>query len=287
MTASLGGAASLLGDPSGPRSSRHRSSGQSLGRGQLPAGRVDLRRPRRGAGRRRARRPAARLPAGRDRLGRRSARRCTSTGCAPSRRTSAGYSPMARPRGRRHYRLRETAGDVLALLDAAGPRAARTSSATTWGGMVAWALGAWHPDRVRTLTALSVAAPRGHGRRPWSPATRHCGRTTWALFQLPLLPERLLLSRGGNAAAPDAARRRPVQGGGRPLRRAHAGAGRPVRRARLVPRAALQRARPGREGPGADAARLEHRRRLPRPGRHRGDRAVRRRARTGSRCWTT
>ncbi|HYH74108.1 MAG TPA: alpha/beta fold hydrolase, partial [Nocardioides sp.] len=31
-----------------------------------------------------------------------------------------GYSPMARPRGRRHYRLRETTDDVLALLDAAG-----------------------------------------------------------------------------------------------------------------------------------------------------------------------
>jgi pimeloyl-ACP methyl ester carboxylesterase len=36
---------------------------------------------------------------------------------APDQR---GYSPMARPRGRSYYRLRETAGDVLALLDAAG-----------------------------------------------------------------------------------------------------------------------------------------------------------------------
>ena len=36
---------------------------------------------------------------------------------APDQR---GYSPMARPRGRAHYRLRETVGDVLALLDAGG-----------------------------------------------------------------------------------------------------------------------------------------------------------------------
>ena len=31
-----------------------------------------------------------------------------------------GYSPMARPRGRSQYRLRETTADVLALMDAAG-----------------------------------------------------------------------------------------------------------------------------------------------------------------------
>ena len=28
-----------------------------------------------------------------------------------------------------------------------------------WGGIVGWALAAWHPDRVRTLTALSVPHP--------------------------------------------------------------------------------------------------------------------------------
>ena len=64
-----------------------------------------------------------------------------------------GYSPMARPRGRRRYTLRETTDDVLALLDAAGLDKAHVVG-HDWGGMVAWALGAWHPDRVRTLTAL-------------------------------------------------------------------------------------------------------------------------------------
>src|SRR3954468_22803403 len=40
---------------------------------------------------------------------------------APDQR---GYSPGARPVGRPHYRTRETADDVLALLDAAGRRPA-------------------------------------------------------------------------------------------------------------------------------------------------------------------
>src|SRR3982751_5903300 len=28
-----------------------------------------------------------------------------------------------------------------------------------WGGIVGWALAAWHPERVRTLTAVSVPHP--------------------------------------------------------------------------------------------------------------------------------
>ena len=74
---------------------------------------------------------------------------------APDQR---GYSPMARPRGRKHYTLRETAADVVALLDAAGLESAHVVG-HDWGGVVAWALGAWHPDRVRTLTVLSVPHP--------------------------------------------------------------------------------------------------------------------------------
>ena len=79
---------------------------------------------------------------------------------APDQR---GYSPMARPRGRAAYRLRETVDDVLALLDAAGLPSAHVVG-HDWGGLVGWALGAWHPDRVRTLTALSVTHPGGMAR---------------------------------------------------------------------------------------------------------------------------
>src|SRR4051794_809779 len=69
-----------------------------------------------------------------------------------------GYSPRARPEGRSAYRLREVVDDVLALLEAAGLSSAHIVG-HDWGGIAGWALAAWHPWRVRTLTALSVAHP--------------------------------------------------------------------------------------------------------------------------------
>src|SRR5687768_15277388 len=111
---------------------------------------------------------------------------------APDQR---GYSPMARPRGRKQYTLRETTADVLALLDAAGLQSAHVVG-HDWGGMVAWALGAWHPDRVRTLTALSVPHPAAM-TGAMTTSDQALRSYYMALFQLPLLPERLLLSRGG------------------------------------------------------------------------------------------
>jgi pimeloyl-ACP methyl ester carboxylesterase len=113
---------------------------------------------------------------------------------APDQR---GYSPMARPRGRAHYRLRETTGDVLALLDAAGLESAHVVG-HDWGGIVAWALGAWHPDRVRTLTALSVPHPAAMAKAMVT-SDQALRSYYMGLFQLPLLPERLLLA--GNGAA--------------------------------------------------------------------------------------
>jgi pimeloyl-ACP methyl ester carboxylesterase len=113
---------------------------------------------------------------------------------APDQR---GYSPMARPRGRRHYTLRETVADVLALLDAAGLEKAHVVG-HDWGGMVAWALGAWHPDRLRTLTALSVPHP-GAMAKAMVTSDQALRSYYMGLFQLPVLPERLLLARGGRA----------------------------------------------------------------------------------------
>ncbi|MGY2004500.1 alpha/beta fold hydrolase [Blastococcus sp. SYSU DS1024] len=124
---------------------------------------------------------------------------------APDQR---GYSPRARPRGRADYRLRETVGDVLALLDAAGLEAAHVVG-HDWGGIVGWALGAWHPDRVRTLTALSVPHPgaMAHAMVRSDQALRS---TYVGVFQLPVLPERLLLAGDG------AALRRVLRRGGLP-----------------------------------------------------------------------
>ncbi len=113
---------------------------------------------------------------------------------APDQR---GYSPGARPPGRPAYRLREVTADVLALLDAAELGSAHVVG-HDWGGLVAWALGAWHPERVRTLTAVSVPHPAALAR---AMVTSDQALRSWyaGLFQLPLLPEQLLLA--GNGAA--------------------------------------------------------------------------------------
>ena len=122
---------------------------------------------------------------------------------APDQR---GCSPMARPRGRGRYRLRETTADVLALLDAAGLKSAHVVG-HDWGGMVAWALAAWHPDRVRTLTALSVPHPAALAKAMVT-SDQAIRSYYMVAFQLPFLPERLLLSGGGTPL------RRMLRGGG-------------------------------------------------------------------------
>ncbi len=124
---------------------------------------------------------------------------------APDQR---GYSPMARPRGRGHYRRGEPAGDVRARRAAAGLESAHVV-AHDWGGIVAWALGAWHPERVRTLTALSVPHP-GAMAKAMVTSDQALRSYYMGLFQLPVLPERLLLAGDG------AALRRMLRHGGLP-----------------------------------------------------------------------
>ncbi len=111
---------------------------------------------------------------------------------APDQR---GYSPGARPRGRSAYRMRAVTGDVLALLDAAGLDSAHVVG-HDWGGFVGWALGAWHPDRVRTLTVLSTPHPAALSRALLT-SDQSLRSTYIGAFQVPVLPERLLLARDG------------------------------------------------------------------------------------------
>ncbi|HKT05550.1 MAG TPA: alpha/beta fold hydrolase [Rugosimonospora sp.] len=106
---------------------------------------------------------------------------------APDQR---GYSPGARPRGRRAYRMDELVADVVALLDAAGVARAHVVG-HDWGGSVAWALAIWHPDRVATLTSLSTPHPAALLR---SFVTSRQALHSWYMvaFQLPAAPEWLL-----------------------------------------------------------------------------------------------
>ena len=48
-----------------------------------------------------------------------------------------GYSPGARPKGRRHYRASLLAGDVVALIDALGVDTVHLVG-HDWGALVAW-----------------------------------------------------------------------------------------------------------------------------------------------------
>ena len=111
---------------------------------------------------------------------------------APDQR---GYSPGARPAGRRAYALPELDADVLALADAAGT-ARFDVVGHDWGGAVAWDLAGRHPDRVRTLTALSTPHPRAFQASALrSSQLLH----SWymAFFQIPRVPEALFRVGGG------------------------------------------------------------------------------------------
>ena len=70
-----------------------------------------------------------------------------------------GYSPGARPDAVTDYRITEPAADALAVLDALGLASAHIVG-HDWGAQVAWQLAATNPDRVRTMTAISVPHPR-------------------------------------------------------------------------------------------------------------------------------
>ena len=110
---------------------------------------------------------------------------------APDQR---GYSPGARPRGRRAYALPELVADVEALLDALGAGPVHLVG-HDWGAVVAWALAQRHPDRLRTLGAVSVGHPGAFVRAALGPQALR----SWYVgaFQVPLLPERLGARRGG------------------------------------------------------------------------------------------
>ncbi len=100
-----------------------------------------------------------------------------------------GYSPGARPRHRRSYRIRRLVDDVVALADQAGlDRFAIAGH--DWGALVAWSLAARLPQRISALAALSVPHP-GAFRQALA-GTQLVRSWYMAFFQLPVVPERML-----------------------------------------------------------------------------------------------
>ncbi|MDB5045736.1 MAG: dhmA 1 [Deinococcus sp.] len=105
-----------------------------------------------------------------------------------------GYSPGARPPGRRAYRLEELMADAAALIEAYASGPAHVVG-HDWGAVVAWMLAVHRPEVVQTVTGLSVPHPGAYARALVS--SRQALLSWYILaFQLPVLPE-WLLSRPG------------------------------------------------------------------------------------------
>lgn len=105
-----------------------------------------------------------------------------------------GYSPGARPRGRRSYRMRHLAGDVEALTSAIGRPVHLVGH--DWGAAVGWAVAGRYPDRVLTYTALSVPHPAAFARALKGKSQQRRSRYM-AIFNIPVLPELAARKAGG------------------------------------------------------------------------------------------
>ncbi|MCV7173459.1 alpha/beta fold hydrolase [Mycobacterium manitobense] len=111
---------------------------------------------------------------------------------APNQR---GYSPGARPRRRRDYKTTELVADVGALIDASGADKVHVVG-HDWGAAVAWGVASEYPDRLATVSPVSVPHPAAFLK---SMPTSKQGLASWYMyvFQLPWLPEFLLTRNGG------------------------------------------------------------------------------------------
>ena len=108
-----------------------------------------------------------------------------------------GSTPGARPSAVAAYRMAEVTADAVAVLDALGIGSAHVV-AHDWGAQVAWQLAARHPERVRTLTAVSVPHPKATRLALRVRPTQRARYTYVRVFRSPAA-ERLLLA-GGAAA---------------------------------------------------------------------------------------
>lgn len=104
-----------------------------------------------------------------------------------------GYGSSDAPAALAAYALDTLVRDVVGLADALGAETF-TLVGHDWGGIIAWAVAAWHPERLKRLVILN--AP--HLGTVASELRRHPRQILRSLyvgfFQLPRLPERLLAS---------------------------------------------------------------------------------------------
>ncbi len=104
-----------------------------------------------------------------------------------------GYNTSEKPHGVAAYDIRKLVADVVALIDHLGVEKVSVV-AHDWGGIVAWYLAMWHPERVERLAILNAPHPAAYRRDLF---TTDQWRRSWYVlfFQLPWLPEAMLRAR--------------------------------------------------------------------------------------------
>lgn len=104
-----------------------------------------------------------------------------------------GYSPQARPAEVKDYKIDRLVEDALAVAGDEPSTWSGTTSAPWWPGTLA----AKHPDRVRSLTALSVPHPLAFATALASPSSDQRQRSAYiSFFRTEELAEELLLAGG-------------------------------------------------------------------------------------------
>jgi len=111
-----------------------------------------------------------------------------------------GTSPGARPAEVADYRLSEPTADAVAVLDALGVESAHVIG-HDWGAQVSWLVAAHHPERVRTLTVVSIPHPRALRLALRVRPSQRARLAYMAVFRSPVA-ERLLLAGGGAPLKP-------------------------------------------------------------------------------------
>ena len=114
---------------------------------------------------------------------------------APDQR---GYSPGANPAAVAAYRIPELVGDVMEVARSQGTSRFHVVG-HDWGGTVAWALAAAHPEHTVSVTALGTAHPAALARALHG-ARQRARMAYIPVLQLPLLAEAAFERAGGAVA---------------------------------------------------------------------------------------
>ena len=102
-----------------------------------------------------------------------------------------GYNLSDAPQEVVAYRLDTLVADVAALADYYGANRFHLVG-HDWGGIVAWGMGARHPERLERLVVMDAPHPDLWAKQALTHPTQALRSTYVALFQLPWLPEAAL-----------------------------------------------------------------------------------------------